>query len=130
MPPRGSGDRRRQAEVIGATDDDGRFEVRVSDPGALRVIVSDTAHDPCVRDFTAAELGGTTPVEWSCYTPQRAPAALNETRVRARPEHPEETRQTLTQRRADHGPGHASAIRCACCRTCPASRARRSAWAC
>ena len=69
------------AEVVGTTDDDGRFEVRVSAPGALRVVVSDTVHESCVRDFTAAELGGPTPVEWSCFTRERA-RGLNETRVR------------------------------------------------
>ena len=47
--------------MTGATDDDGRFEVRLGAPGDLRVIVSDTAHEPCVRDFAAAELGGAEP---------------------------------------------------------------------
>ena len=99
-----SGAADRQAEVIGATDDDGRFEVRVREPGALRVIVSDTAHESCVRDFAAGELAGPTPVEWSCFAPKRA-GGLNETRVRARPEHPEETKETLTRAELTTVPG-------------------------
>ena len=99
-----SGAADRQAEVIGATDDDGRFEVRVGEPGALRVIVSDTAHESCVRDFAAGELAGSTPVEWSCFAPKRA-GGLNETRVRARPEHPEETKETLTRAELTTVPG-------------------------
>ncbi|HVR02492.1 MAG TPA: energy transducer TonB, partial [Polyangia bacterium] len=41
------------AEVVGATDADGRFEVRARAPRGLREILSDTAHEPCERDFTA-----------------------------------------------------------------------------
>src|SRR5258707_7101170 len=48
-------------EVVGATDADGRFEVRARAPRGLRVILSDTAHEPCVRDFTAAEGAGAAP---------------------------------------------------------------------
>ena len=92
------------AEVVGTTDDDGRFEVRVSAPGAVRVVVSDTRHDSCVRDFSAAELGGATPVEWSCFTRERA-RGLNETRIRAHAEHPEETRETLTKAELTTVPG-------------------------
>ena len=86
------------AEMTGASDDDGRFEVRLGAPGDLRVVVSDTAHEPCVRDFAAAELGGAEPIEWLCYSRARA-RGVNETRVRARPDHPEET-----QADADAGP--------------------------
>jgi TonB family protein len=92
------------AEIVATTDDDGRFEVRVATPGALRVVVSDSLHEACVRDFSAAEIGGTTPVEWSCFAAKRA-GGLNETRVRARPEHPEETKQTLTRTELTTVPG-------------------------
>ncbi|HXU01051.1 MAG TPA: TonB-dependent receptor, partial [Polyangia bacterium] len=91
------------AEVVGTTDDDGRFEVRAPE-GALRVVVSDTLHDSCVRDFAAAELAGPNPVAWTCYARKRA-GGLNETRVRARPEHPEETRQTLSKAELTTVPG-------------------------
>jgi TonB family protein len=92
------------AELVGTTDDDGRFEVRVSTPGDIRVVVSDTAHESCVRDFSAAEVGGPSPVDWSCFAQARA-RGLNETRVRARNEHPEETRQTLTKAELTTVPG-------------------------
>jgi TonB family protein len=92
------------AEVVGTTDDDGRFEVRSATPDALRVIVSETAHESCIRDFTAAELGAPTAVEWSCFAPPRA-RGVNETRVRAKAEHPEETKQTLTKTELTTVPG-------------------------
>jgi len=92
------------AQVVGMTDDDGRFEVRVAEPGALRVVVSDTVHESCLRDFAAAELAGPTPVEWSCYARKRG-GSVNETRVRARPEHPEETKQTLSKAELTTVPG-------------------------
>jgi TonB family protein len=91
------------AEVSGTSDDDGHFEVRAA-AGALRVVVSDTAHESCVRDFSAAELGGPNPVDWSCFARKRA-GGVNETRVRTRPEHPEETRQTLTKTELTTVPG-------------------------
>lgn len=88
----------------GATDDDGRFEVRAAGPGPLLVIVSDATHESCVRDFTAAELGGASPAEWICYSRGRD-TGLNETRVRAKPEHTEETKQTLTKTELTTVPG-------------------------
>jgi len=94
----------RPAEVVGASDDDGHFDVRLASPGDLRVIVADTMHEACVRDFTAAELGGPSPVEWSCFARER-PDAIHETRVRARAEHPEETKQTLTKTELTTVPG-------------------------
>jgi len=92
------------AEVVGATDDDGRFDIRVAAPADLRLVVSDTMHEPCVRDFTAAELGRPDPVEWSCFARERTDAA-HETRVHARAEHPEETKQTLTKAELTTVPG-------------------------
>ncbi len=96
---RGRGDDRRRRTVRGPP----RHPTDAS-PGALRVIVSDTSHEPCVRDFTAAELGGPNPVEWLCYARARA-RGVNETRVRARPDHPEETRQTLSKAELTTVPG-------------------------
>jgi TonB family protein len=92
------------AEVVGGTDEAGRFEVRASEPGATRVLVSDSGHEACVRDFTAAELAGPNPVEWNCLARRRA-GGVNETRVRARPEHAEETKQTLTKAELTTVPG-------------------------
>jgi TonB family protein len=92
------------AVTEGSTDEDGRFEVRAASAGALSVIVSDAAHESCVRDFTAAELGGAAPAEWMCWSRARD-AGLNETRVRAKPEHTEETKQTLTKTELTTVPG-------------------------
>jgi TonB family protein len=84
------------AEVVGATDDDGRFEVRARAPNGLRVIVTDTAHEPCVREFTAIEVSGSVPAEWTCSTARRR-NALYETRVRADTAHAEETKVSLSK---------------------------------
>jgi len=84
------------AEVVSATDDEGRFEVRARAPHGVRVIVTDTAHEPCVRDFSAAELGGPAPAEWTCSTKRRKDT-IYETRVRADATHPEETKTTLSR---------------------------------
>jgi TonB family protein len=91
------------AQVVGTTDDDGRFEIRAA-AADLRVVVTDTAHEPCVRDFSTAELGARDPVEWTCFAP-RLPGAINETRVRARAEHTEEVKQTLTKAELTTVPG-------------------------
>ena len=88
----------------GATDDDGRFEVRSADAINLTVIVSDATHDSCVRDFSAAAVGGTTPAEWICYSRARD-AGLNETRVRAKAEHAEETKHSLSKTELTTVPG-------------------------
>ena len=70
------------AEIAASTGADGRFEVRTDGAGPLRIIVSEPGHEPCLRDFTAAELAGPMPDEWSCLVSARD-ARLLETRVRA-----------------------------------------------
>jgi TonB family protein len=82
--------------VAAATDEEGRFELRANAPGGVRVIVSDTAHEPCVRDFSAAEITGAVPAEWTCSTRRRS-GPVYETRVRAAATHPEETKVTLSK---------------------------------
>ncbi|HEX4404541.1 MAG TPA: TonB-dependent receptor [Polyangia bacterium] len=84
------------AEIVGATDADGHFEVRANAPRGLRVIVSETAHEPCIRDFTAAESSAATPASWTCSTLRRADT-IYETRVKADATHPEETKTTLSK---------------------------------
>jgi TonB family protein len=84
------------AETVGSSDAEGRFQVRLANPGDLRVMVSESTHEPCLRDFSAAELSGARPVEWLCYSRPRLRGA-NETRVRSKPERPEETKQTLSK---------------------------------
>jgi TonB family protein len=95
------------ATVVGSTDDTGRFEVHAEAPGGVRVIVSDTAHDPCVRDVTPAELAAPAPVEWSCLARSRS-AGQYEVRVHGKAEHPEETKQTLTRAELMTVPGTAN----------------------
>jgi TonB family protein len=89
--------------VVGATDENGRFEVRTSLTGALRVVVSDTTHEPCIRDFTAAELA-VAPVDWVCAAARRN-GPLYETRVHADQAHAEETKQTLSRAELTTVPG-------------------------
>jgi hypothetical protein len=95
------------ADVVTTSDDGGRFEVRAEAPGGLRVIVSDTTHEPCIRDFAPAELGGPTPAAWECLARVRAGGAY-ETRVQGRAEHPEETKQTLSRAELATVPGTAN----------------------
>ncbi|HVZ75075.1 MAG TPA: TonB family protein [Polyangia bacterium] len=93
-----------RTEVVGATDADGRFEIRTTAVEGLRVVVSDTTHEPCLRDLTAAELAAPTPIEWTCSTARRA-GMQYETRVRADPSHAEETKQTLSRQELTTVPG-------------------------
>ena len=58
-----------------------------------------------MRDFSAAELGGADPGRVELLHARARAARLNETRVRARAEHPEETRQTLTKAELTTVPG-------------------------
>ncbi|MDB4980457.1 MAG: TonB-dependent receptor [Myxococcales bacterium] len=89
--------------VVGATDDKGHFEVRTSLTGGLRVVISDTTHEPCIRDFTPAELAAA-PVDWACAAARRS-GMLYETRVHADPAHAEETKQTLSRAELTTVPG-------------------------
>jgi TonB family protein len=84
------------AEVVGVTNETGGFEVRAIAPNGLRVVISDTAHEPCIRDFSAAELAGAVPAEWSCFSRARRDGVY-ETRVRAQALRPEENKQTLSK---------------------------------
>jgi hypothetical protein len=93
-----------KAEVTGATDADGAFEIRAVAPDGLRVIVSDTGHEPCIRDFSGAELGGAAPAEWTCFSRSRS-EGIFETRVRGQPPHPEETKTTLGRAELTTVPG-------------------------
>jgi TonB family protein len=87
-----------EVEVVGATDADGRFEVRAAAPFGLRVMLSTTTHDPCVRDVSAQELekAAASPLDWTCTTRARR-QAIYETRVQGEPGHPEETKQTISK---------------------------------
>ena len=94
------------AVVVGATGEDGRFEVSLgaSPPSGLRVIVSDAVHEPCIRDFLRAEIDGPVPAAWNCFARARD-VGQYETRIRAKPDHPEETKQTLSKAELTTVPG-------------------------
>ena len=91
--------------MIGTTDDDGRFEVRVRDArGAAR---DRLRHGPrIVRPrLHRGRARRSDPGRVELLRPRSARGGLNETRVRARPEHPEETKQTLTSAELTTVPG-------------------------
>ena len=93
-----------RADVVTATDDDGRFEVRGAAPGGLRVIVSDTEHEPCIQDFTPMQLGGSVVPQMTCYARPRSGGRF-ETHVRAQRQSEEVTRHTLSQAEMTTVPG-------------------------
>jgi TonB family protein len=93
-----------RAEVVTSTDDDGRFEVRGPAPGGLRVIVSDGEHEPCIRDFAAAQLGGSVVPQMTCYQPLLSGAGY-ETHVRAASKGEDVTRHSLSQAELTTVPG-------------------------
>jgi TonB family protein len=92
-----------RAEIVAASDEQGNFEVRGPAPGGLRIIVSDTDHEPCIRDFTAAQLGGSVVPQRSCYAAPRKGGF--ETRVRGKRVAEEVTRHTLSQAELTTVPG-------------------------
>ena len=93
-----------RAEVVTATGEDGRFEVRGAAPGGLRVIVSDTEHEPCIQDFSPTQLGGSVVPQMSCYARPRSGGHF-ETHVRAQRQSEEVTRHTLSRAELTTVPG-------------------------
>jgi TonB family protein len=96
------------AKLVGASDDQGAFTVSWGfDPlgpdEAVRVVVGDTNHEPCIHDFAASELGGA-PASWECVAKPRV-GRTYETRVRAPVKNPEATRTTLSLRELTTVPG-------------------------
>jgi hypothetical protein len=92
------------AEVVGTTDADGRFEIRAKPGAALRVIVSDDRHEPCIRDLPGAELRADKPFELVCTVASRQEHSY-ETRVHGHRETQSTTRYTLTQPELTTVPG-------------------------
>ncbi|HEX2660568.1 MAG TPA: TonB-dependent receptor [Polyangia bacterium] len=69
------------AEVVATTDAQGAFEVRADAPGGGRVVITEAAHQSCVRDLSRDEIHATAPATWDCFA---APADNDfETRVKA-----------------------------------------------
>jgi TonB family protein len=93
-----------RAEVVTATDEDGRFEVRGPAPGGLRIIVSDATHEPCIREFSLNDLGGSVVPQMNCYAASRSGAGF-ETHVRAQRENEEVTRHSMSKAELSTVPG-------------------------
>jgi hypothetical protein len=92
------------AAVIGTTDPDGKFEVRGQPGLAMRVIVTEAAHDPCIRDFAAGKLKPEAPADIDCQVRRRL-GAVYETRVKAAPPTQAVTRYELKQPELTAVPG-------------------------
>jgi hypothetical protein len=78
--------------------------VRAAAPDGLRVIVSDSTHEACIRDLAPAETTGAAPADWTCFASARSQGSY-ETRVRAQATHPEETKTTLGKAELTSVPG-------------------------
>jgi TonB family protein len=92
------------AVLASVTDADGRFVVE-GEPGvALRVIVADPSHEPCIRDLAADKVSAAVPFDVECLVPKRL-GARYETTVRAPPPTQAVTRYTLTQPELTSVPG-------------------------
>jgi hypothetical protein len=92
------------AVLAGVTDEDGRFVVKAEPGVALRVIVADAAHAPCIRDLDASKVSESAPFDLDCVVAKRAGASY-ETTVRAPPPTQAVTRYTLQQPELTSVPG-------------------------
>jgi TonB family protein len=84
------------AVVVGATDEEGRFEVKGQPGVGVRVLVTDPRHEPCIRDLAAVEVKEGKPIELDCLVPKSG-APSYETTVRSRKPPPAVTRYEVTQ---------------------------------
>jgi TonB family protein len=98
------GEPEKPAVLVANTDMDGRFEIRGKPGVALRVIVADAGHDPCIRDLTAAVVNPTAPAEIDCVVARRL-GTMYETTVRAPPPKEAVTRYTLAKTELTTVPG-------------------------
>lgn len=92
------------ARVVGASDENGDFEIRGQPGVPLRVVVGDSRHEPCIRDIDGAALRPESPVVIDC-TVMRRTGARYETRVSAPRETQSATRYTLSQPELGTVPG-------------------------
>jgi TonB family protein len=92
------------ATVVGSTESDGRFQIRGQPGLAMRVIITETGHDPCVRDLLAPDVRADKPVEIDCLVRRRI-GTIYETKVRAPPPAQAVTRYVLTQPELTSVPG-------------------------
>jgi TonB family protein len=92
------------AELVGVTDEDGRFEVKAQPGVAMRVIIADPGHEPCIRDLAAPAVSADKPAELECLVPKRL-GTLYETTSRAAPPTQAPTRYTLAKTELQTVPG-------------------------
>ena len=98
---------------IATSDGEGNFDVRLPEPSlasdapsnGLRLVVSDSTHDGCVRELRVQELrhAMATPIEWTCYSRPNL-NALGST-VRAARTRPEISRRSVEQSEMVSVPG-------------------------
>ena len=92
-------------EVVAATDEDGRFEVRREPGVALRVIVADAVHEPCIRDLDAGRQRGRQAGEIDCLVAKRARRRRTRRACARPPPTQAVTRYTLSQPELTTVPG-------------------------
>ncbi len=92
------------AVLAATTDEDGRFVVKAQAGVALRVIIADTSHDPCIRDLSPNVVSAESPADIECLVARRLGTSY-ETKVRAPPPTEAVTRYTLAQPELTSVPG-------------------------
>jgi TonB family protein len=92
------------AQLVAVTDEDGRFEIKAQPGMAMRVIVADAGHEPCIRDLGASAVNAASPAELECLVAKRLGTSY-ETTVRAAPPAQAPTRYTLAKTELQTVPG-------------------------
>jgi TonB family protein len=92
------------AALVTVTDEDGRFEIKAEPGVAMRVIVADAGHEPCIRDLAAPAVSAQSPADLECLVAKRL-GATYETTVRAPPPAQAPTRYTLAKPELQVVPG-------------------------
>jgi TonB family protein len=90
--------------VVGGTDAEGRFEVKGQPGTAMRLMVTEPGHEPCIRDLVAFELTGSKPFEVDCVVPKSGGPSY-ETTVRTKRLPPAVTKYEVTQQELKVVPG-------------------------
>ena len=92
------------ALAAGATDQDGRFQIKGQPGIAFRVVATDPRHQACVRDVTAADARADRPAQLDCLVARQRGTSY-ETTVKASPSNQAVTRYTLAQPELTTVPG-------------------------
>lgn len=92
------------AATIATTDGDGHFVIHGKPGLALRIVVGDTNHNPCIRDLEPERVSAEHPAEIDCVVGRR-PGASYEAKVRGHRETQSVTRYTLVKEELTTVPG-------------------------